>query len=246
MLSSKVLKEDNSKVAVKTLAVLQPGYLPWLGFFDQLLKADIFVLYDDVQFDKSGWRNRNRIKSPSGPHWLTVPVRVSHLGQSILEVEIDNRLPWARKHLGTISQFYKRAPYFQQYFSTLEELLHRKWELIVDLDIALIEQFRIWLNLTTTIVRSSELNVPGDRSTRLLNLCSLFKANQYISGDAARSYLDVDLFEQHGVQVQWQQYVHPIYPQGEGEFVPYLSTLDLLLNCGDASRSILAAEATAQ
>src|SRR6184192_3437498 len=116
----------NTSTSHRTLAVLQPGYLPWLGFFDQLQRSDVFVYYDDVQYDKHGWRNRNRIKSPSGPHWLTVPVRHSGLGwPPISAVEIESGAPWARKHLGTIRQCYARAPYTDRYLAELGELLQR-------------------------------------------------------------------------------------------------------------------------
>lgn len=223
-----------------TLVALQPGYLPWLGFFDQVRRSDIFVFYDDVQFDKQGWRNRNRVKSPAGPHWLTVPVRREHSGQRILEVEIDNRTAWARKHLGTIRQFYAAAPYLDRYWSELSALLQSRWELIVDLDIAVAELMCGWLKLPVRRThRSSELNIEGERSERLLNLCLHFGASRYLSGDAAQNYLDVDLFARHGIEVEWQQYKHPVYTQQHGEFVPYLSALDLLLNCGDESAAIL-------
>jgi hypothetical protein len=223
----------------RTLVVLQPGYLPWLGFFDQMRRSDIFVFYDDVQFDKHGWRNRNRIKSPAGQHWLTVPVRREGLGQRILEVEIDNRTAWARKHLGTIRQFYAGAPYLDRYWSELSALLQRRWELLVDLDIAVAELMCGWLGLRRPTARSSELKIGGERSQRLLNLCLHFGASRYLSGDAARNYLDVDLFARHGIEVEWQEYRHPVYKQQHGEFVPYLSALDLLLNCGDESAAIL-------
>ncbi len=229
----------------KTLAVLQPGYLPWLGFFDQMHRCDVFVIYDDVQFDKNGWRNRNRIKSPAGPHWLTVPVHVRSLEQRILDVEIGNRQPWARKHLGTIQQFYKKAPYLEHYWPALEELLSKHWERIVDLDIALINQLRLWLGLSCEVVRSSQLTLQGDRNERLLNLCSYFDAGVYLSGSAARNYLDVSLFESQGIEVRWQDYVHPVYSQLYGEFIPYLSVLDLLLNCGDKSSTILSSTVSA-
>lgn len=224
-----------------TLVVLQPGYLPWLGFFDQMLRSDIFVLYDDVQFDKNGWRNRNRIKSPAGSHWLTVPVRVSSLSQRIFEIEIDERQPWARKHVGTIRQFYAKAPYVRRYLPELEELLAgRRWERLVELDIAVIELFCAWLGIKRRLARSSELGVEGERSERLLNLCRHFGAHRYLSGNAAQSYLDLELFAAHGVEVEWQNYRHPIYPQQHGEFVSFLSALDLLLNCGDESAAIIA------
>ncbi|MBI4534458.1 MAG: WbqC family protein [Candidatus Melainabacteria bacterium] len=230
-----------SLVIPRTLVVLQPGYLPWLGFFDQMSRSDIFVLYDDVQFDKHGWRNRNRIKTPSGPHWLTVPVHIKEFGASILDVEIDNRQPWARKHIGTIRQFYADAPYLNSYLPTLKDLLEgNSWERISDLDIALIKQMCNWLGLKRQLVRSSELNIQGKRSERLLNLCLYFQAGHYLSGNAARNYLDLDLFASHDIEVEWQDYKHPVYPQLHGEFMPYLSALDLLLNCGDKSGAILA------
>jgi hypothetical protein len=225
----------------RTLVVLQPGYLPWLGFFDQMRRADIFVYYDDVQFDKHGWRNRNRIKSPAGAHWLTVPVRRARLDTRILDVEIDNRTAWARKHTGTIRQFYARAPYLVRYLPEMEDLLQRGWERIVDLDVAVVEMICRWLGLQRAqTARSSELGIPGERSQRLLDLCLHFGASSYLTGDAARSYLDVALFARHQIEVRWHNYRHPIYPQQHGSFIPYLSALDLLLNCGDESAAILA------
>jgi hypothetical protein len=225
-----------------TLVVLQPGYLPWLGFFDQVYRSDIFVFYDDVQFDKNGWRNRNRIKSPAGPHWLTVPVRVNSLEQRIFETEIDDRQPWARKHLGTIRQFYARAPYLKRYLPELEDVLTgRRWQLLIDLDVAVIELMCRWLGIERRMLRSSELGATGERSERLLNICLSQGASRYLSGSAARAYLDTELFLSHGIEVSWQDYQHPVYTQQHGEFIPFLSALDLLLNCGeDESAAIIA------
>jgi len=222
----------------KTLVVLQPGYLPWLGFFDQMRRSDIFVYYDDVQFDKHGWRNRNRIKGPSGPQWLTVPVH--HKGwPRIMDVTIDNRMPWARKHVGTIRQGYARAAYVDRYLPELEALLERGWEQLVDLDLAVVDLMCGWLGLQRTITRASELGVQGDKSERLLNLCLHFGARRYLSGNSAQSYLDIELFARHGIAVEWQNYDHPIYGQLHGDFVRQLSTLDLVLNCGPESAAIL-------
>lgn len=225
-----------------TLAVLQPGYLPWLGFFDQVRRADVFVYYDDVQYDKHSWRNRNRVKSTSGePYWLTVPVRHSGLDwPSIGEVEIDRRTPWARKHMGTLRQFYAKAPGAARYLPPLEELLSRPWERLVDLDLALSENLCEWLGLSTPRHRSSELGIGGERTERLVTLCRRFGADRYLTGDAARGYLDTDHFARHGIAVEWQSYRHPVYPQLHGAFVPYLSVVDLLFNCGEESGAILA------
>jgi hypothetical protein len=222
------------------LAVLQPGYLPWLGFFDQLRRADVFVIYDDVQYDKHGWRNRNRIKGPAGPHWLTVPVRTSgrHLCP-IVEMEIDGRLPWARKHLGTIGQFYRSAPFFGSYYPELAVVLEKEWPLLIDLDLALTRLLARWLDIRTPVCRSSELGLAeSDPNGRLLQLCRHFKAGRYLSGAAARNYLDAGLFASSGIEVIWQDYQHPVYEQLHGPFVPYLSMLDLLFNCGERSRRI--------
>jgi hypothetical protein len=220
--------------------VLQPAYLPWLGFFDQLRRADVFVYYDDVQYDKHGWRNRNRIKTRTGPRWLTVPVRHSGLGSPrILDVEIDTRTPWARKHVASIRQAYAAAPFLGRYMPALEELLHRGWERLVDLDIAVVALMADWLGLERRIERSSALDIGGERTERLLRICQRLGASRYLSGDAARDYLDVALFERHGIAVEWQQFVHPVYPQLHGEFVSYLSAVDLLLNCGDDAALVL-------
>lgn len=224
----------------RTLVVLQPGYIPWLGFFDQMRRADVFVYYDDVQYDKHGWRNRNRIKTPDGPGWLTVPVRHHGLEQpTILETEIDARTPWARKHIGSLRQYYSKAAHFKRYLPEIDELLNRPWTRIVDLDMAVVAMMAGWMKISPTTYRSSELGITGEQSGRLLKLCQHFGATRYLSGSAARDYLDVGLFERHDIEVAWQDYQHPVYQQQYGEFVPYLSALDLLLNCGDDSRSIL-------
>ncbi len=223
-----------------TLVVLQPSYLPWVGFFDQVRRSDIFVFYDDVPFDKHGWRNRNRIKTAAGPLWLTVPVRhKGRMGQRIDEVEIQPSLPWARKHLRSIEQAYQRAPYLASYLPALTELLTRPWDRLADLDIALSQQLCLWLGLERPMLRSSQLGVGGDRNGRLLDLCRHFQADTYLSGSAARSYLDVAAFAGDGVRVEWQDYRHPEYPQLHGPFMPYLSGLDLLLNMGPEASAIL-------
>jgi hypothetical protein len=227
-------------MSARTLVVLQPGYIPWLGFFDQMRRSSVFVYYDDVQFDKHGWRNRNRIKTPSGPLWLTVPVLHSGRNQPrIMDTLLDARTPWARKHVKTLRQYYARAPFLGRYLPELEELLERPWTHIVALDIAVVDLMARWLSLAPSIHRSSELGIAGEKSERLLNLSRHYGADRYLSGDAAKDYLDVALFATHGVTVDWQQFAHPIYPQLHGEFVPFLSALDLIFNCGDESASIL-------
>lgn len=223
-----------------TLVVLQPGYLPWLGYFDLMHRADVFVHYDDVQFDKHGWRNRNRIKGPKGPIWLTVPVRHGgRSGQSILDVEIDDRQDWPRKHLATIAQLYARAPFLPMLLPRLRAVLEQPFRRLVDLDLALAQWLAAELGIATPCHRSSQLGIGGDRNQRLLNLCRHFGATRYLSGNAAQDYLEVERFRAEGVEVVWHDYAHPTYPQMHGEFVSHLSTLDLLLNVGGAALAMV-------
>ena len=217
---------------MRTLAVLQPSYLPWLGYFDQITRSDVFVIYDDVQFDKHGWRNRNRVKSPDGqPHWLTVPVK-SKGKPLVRDALIDNTLPWQRKQLGTVRQFYSKAPFFHEIYPELEKHLAKPRTHLIDLNLDLIRWFCDDLRISHDIKLASELGISGEQSERLLNLSLHFKADHYLSGNAAQDYLDTEMFTKAGVKVVWQDYQHPIYPQINGPFEAYLSVLDLLLNVG--------------
>ena len=223
------------------VVVQQPGYLPWNGFFDQLARCEQIVVYDDVGYDKNGWRNRNRIKTRDGVRWLTVPVLLGeHEGQpQIRDVRIDNRGPWARKHLETIRQSYSKTPYFEPLFGQLSEVLLRPWERLVDLDLAAIKLLRDALGIRTPMACSSALGIGGDRVGRLVSICQHFGADSYMSGNAAQDYLDEAQFAAAGIEVVWQDYTPPTYPQPHGEFVPYMSVLDLLFSCGPESLAIL-------
>jgi hypothetical protein len=223
------------------VAVLQPSYLPWLGYLDQIARADAFVFYDDVQYDKHGWRNRNRIRVPGvrGWAWLTVPVRLERSFPSLLEVRADPRVPWRRKHRATLQTSYARAPHLDlldRYFAALFEGAE---ESLVEIAIRSVEAFMGLLGIPTPLYRSSALGVGGDRNERLLNICRYFGASQYLSGAAARAYLDVELFARNGVAVEWQDYVHPIYRQPYEPFVSHLSALDAVLCVGRAAREFL-------
>ncbi|HTV27536.1 MAG TPA: WbqC family protein [Xanthobacteraceae bacterium] len=223
-----------------SVAILQPSYLPWIGYFDQIDRADIFVFYDDVQYDKHGWRNRNRLKGPAGPVWITVPVLHSgRFGQLINAVEIDRRQDWGRKHVLMLSQLYARAPHSSDYLPELSDLMQRDWARLSDLAIAATRLMARWFGIAAQFHLSSELCIPGERSERLLAICRRFGADRYISGDAAQAYLDVDRFRADGIDVVWQNYRHPEYPQRFGAFVPYLSAIDLLCNAGRESLTII-------
>lgn len=235
------MAEPRFSTAGKVIGILQPGYLPWLGFFEQLQASNVFVIYDDVQYDKHGWRNRNRIKTPTGPQWLTVPVQVD-LSQSpsILEIKINNRENWRKKHFFSIRQNYAKAPFFSRYIDFFAEVYQRDWDYLIDLDMYLIVKLTELLGIDPAkIVRSSTLEVEGDRITRLIGICQRFGAAVFYEGASGRNYIDTAVFAQQGIGVAYQDYRHPEYPQLYGDFIPNLSVIDLLFNCGDESLAIL-------
>lgn len=222
------------------VAIHQPEHLPWLGFFEKMQRADLFVLLDDVQFSKGDFQNRNRVKGAGGVQWLTVPI-VHKFPQRINEVEIAGD-DWREKHWRTIVSCYGRAPHFQTIAPHLEELYQRSWARLSDLNLAAIHLLARSLGVEKKMVRSSELNVAGEKSDLVLNLCREVGATAYYSGAMGRAYLQRDAFAQAGITIVFQQFVHPAYQQlfmnGSG-FVPNLSVLDLLFNCGEDSLGLI-------
>ena len=230
------------------IGILQPGYLPWLGFFEQLYRSDVFVIYDDVQYDKHSWRNRNRVKTANGIQWLTVPVLLSFEEHpQVCEVRIDNSSKWRKKHLETIRQSYTRTPFFKEYIGIFEDTFAQNWEYLIDLDLHLIEKFSDALRIPgKPMIRSSSLGIQGGRIERLVKICQHFKADTFYEGASGINYIDPAEFSQHGVNVTFQDYTHPEYKQLYGEFVPYLSAVDLLFNCGEQSLEILLNQSQAE
>src|SRR5512139_694547 len=222
------------------VVILQPGYLPWLGFFEQFYRSDLFVIYDDVQFDRRGWRHRNRIKGPAGAQWLTVPVlKKGRFAQTIRETRIDTTMAWQRKHLGSLRACYAHAPYFDSYYPGVEHLLQNSWEFLLDLDMALIEVLLGCLGLRRPVQLASEIGGSGRSTERLYEICRAVGASRYLTGEAAKDYLDETLFSAGGIQVEYQHYDHPVYRQLFGAFTSHLSLLDLLFNHGPDSLDIL-------
>jgi hypothetical protein len=219
------------------LSAHQPAYLPWLGYFDKIARADVFVYLDTVQFEKNSFINRNRIKTPQGPLWLTIPVKIKdHLATTLRETEVDGSRPWSVKHLKTIAMNYSRAQYFSVCFPKLEALLAHTPSNLADL---CWRQLQFWLmefRITTRVVRSSELSVSGSKSDLILELCRHFGSTNYLSGRLGRDYLRADDFAASGITLEYQHYTYPVYPQLWGEFLPHMSILDFWMNCGPDSR----------
>lgn len=226
----------------KTVAIVQSNYLPWKGYFDLIQQADVFVLYDDVQFTKRDWRNRNVIKTVHGLHWLTIPVRVKgRYDQQVKDVLISDP-DWALQHWRTIEMSYRRAPAFSELGPWFKDLFEhcREYEHLSAINEFLISQIAQRLGLTTPLVRSEEIGRIDGRSENLLHLCLELGATQYLSGPAARDYLDVALFRRNGVDVTFAQYGgYPEYPQLHGPFKHEVSIVDLMLNVGASAPAYL-------
>jgi hypothetical protein len=222
--------------------ILQPSYIPWRGVFHQIYLADVFVFYDDVQYDKHSWRNRNRIKTHQGPQWLTIPVHSKGVTQGIPinQIEIDCRQPWQDKHWATIQQAYGKAPYFQRYAPLLEEFYRQRPSLLagftIDLTVALAGELGI---THTRFLRSSSLQAGGSKTERLVQILQLLEADEYLSGPSARAYIDEDQFRSAGIRLKYMTYDYPEYPQLYPPYDPQVSILDLLFMTGpDALRYI--------
>lgn len=226
---------------MKKIAIMQPTLLPWIGYFGLMDAVDEFVLLDDVQFARRSWQQRNQIKGPDGAIMLTVPVlKKGKRDQLINEVEIDIASDFARKHKRSIETSYSKAPYWNKYSAPLIDCFNESSPLLVNYNIAFIECIRDLLSIQTPILRSSTLPISGKREHRLLSICEQRNASTYISPPGSHDYLsESDAFSIAGIDLLYNNYQHPTYPQLHGEFVSHLSAIDLLLNCGDDSLGIL-------
>ena len=223
------------------VATHQPIFSPWPGFFFKAMKADYIVLLDDVQFPQGrGWVNRNRLKNEHGEMWLTVPVWKKGLGlQIIRKVEICNETDWQRKHLQSIRQNYANAPYLKEYFPILETIYRENNRLLIEFNLNIIKFFWGLLGLKTELYLQSELGVTGRGTELIINICKQLHADTYMTFHIVENYLDILQMNQSGLQIEFSSFHPPVYPQLWGEFIYNLSTLDMLLNCGEKSRDII-------
>lgn len=215
------------------VAINQSNYIPWKGYFDLIHDVDLFVFYDDVQFTKNDWRNRNRIKTNKGLNWLTIPVG-RNINRLICEVKI-NDLKWAKKHWETICQFYSKSPHFKKYKDFFEFVyLEKKWQYLSDLNQFLIKSISTdFLGIKAKFKDSRGYKLKGKGSDRVLNLLKIVGANIYVSGPSARSYIKNQNFNTAGIKIIYKDYTnYPEYPQQFSSFIHEVSILDLLFNTG--------------
>jgi WbqC-like protein family len=226
---------------IKKIAILQSNYIPWKGYFDMIAAVDEFILYDDMQFTRRDWRNRNQIKTPQGVQWLTVPVQVKgKYDQKIKDTEIDG-MEWALSHWKSLAQNYRRAPYFNEVAAIIEPLyLEQTYTHISQLNRRFIEAICSYLDIKTVIKNSWDYNLLDGKTERLADLCVQAGGSEYISGPAAKDYVVESVFEELDIKLTWFDYSgYSEYPQLWGEFTHGVSILDLLFNCGKDARSYM-------
>ncbi|MEP7133622.1 MAG: WbqC family protein [Chloroflexota bacterium] len=225
------------------VVILQPSYIPWRGYFDQIRRADLFVFYDDIQYDKHGWRNRNQIKTAQGRQWLTIPVNSKGVtsGISIKDVRIDWSKPWAKTHLKSLTISYNKSPYFKEYLPLLESFYERRDEFLADFTIESSIALAHEMGITSTrFMRSSELpHVEGRKTDRVIDVLKRVGATHYICGPSASSYMEPEKFAAAGITFEYMEYNYPEYPQLYPPYDPFVSILDLLFMTGkDALKHI--------
>jgi hypothetical protein len=225
------------------VVILQPSYIPWRGYFDQIRRADLFIFYDDVQYDKHGWRNRNQIKTVQGKQWLTIPVHSKGVteGIPICDIKIDWSKPWAKSHLKSLTYAYTKAPYFRAYLPWLELVYEQRYEFLADFTIWLTIEIARNMGIThTRFMRSSEMEgINGHRTDRLIQILQRVGARHYISGPSAREYIEPEKFEAAGISLEYMEYNYPPYPQLYPPYDPFVSILDLLFMVGSEALSYI-------
>lgn len=221
------------------IGLIQSSYIPWRGYFDLISSADVFVLYDDVQYTNRDWRNRNKIKTQNGSVWITVPVSYRHTSQLISDTEIVRDRNWEKKHEMTFRNNYADAPFFETSLDLISPIFDQSLITISELNRTIIAGIMQYLEITTPIVLSTDYQLSGAKTGRLIDLLIKLGADSYLSGPSADAYLDKDLFRQNGIQLEYKSYDYLPYPQLWGDFQGQVSILDLIANCGPQSKSLI-------
>lgn len=218
---------------MKKIAILQSNYIPWKGVFDMMNKVDTFVFFEDVNFTKRDWRIRNKIKTPEGEIWLTIPVKKASRGTKIYEIQISQEENWQEKHYKTITQYYKKAKYFEEYKWLLDKIyLEKKWENLSEFNIFSNILIAKELGIKTEFINSKDLKTSGTKDDKLIEICEKLEGNYYLSGPAAKDYINNEKFKNNNINLAYIKYEYPEYKQLYGEFNHYLSVFDVLFNCG--------------
>lgn len=218
----------------------QPNYLPWIGYFHKVSLSDKHILVDNVQYNKKHVTNRNKIKTPEGSVFLTVPVLTKgKFYQQIDEVRINNNEPWSKKHWKALNYYYVKTPFFKEYIGFFKGVYSQRWDLLVDLNIYILDYLFDTLGIRVPILRASEEGITGKKNELIVNLVKETGCDTYLSGSGARKYMDEEFLASKGIDHTYQDFHHPTYPQMFGEFLSNMSVIDLLFNTGPEAKNIL-------
>lgn len=218
------------------VAMLQPNYIPWKGVFDLIDQVDIFVFYDDVQYTKRDWRNRNKIRTANGETWLSVPVNSSR-GDLICDVQINNESDWQKKHYQSIKTNYSKAQFFSESSYILDEIyINRKWDSLNELNIYTTKLIASHLGIECTWVKSSDLNIQGSKDgEKIIKICKELGCDYFINGPASKGFMNEERFKKENIILNYIEYLYPEYKQLHEPFNHYVTVLDLIFCCGPDS-----------
>lgn len=230
----------------KVISIRQPVYLPALVYFDLLLQSDIHVIYDNVQYERRHYGNRNRIRNsshPQGWQWLSIPIiQKGKVNQLYSETQIDNKIPWAKQHWKAIISNYSKTPYFKKYSAFFEDIYKKEWNRLVDLNFAITKFILNELEINTKIVLASQLKTKRNfknKNDRLIEIVRELKGTTYLTVMGTKDYIDSKKFRQQNTNLVWHNFSHPKYKQLHGQFVPWMSSIDLLFNHGKKSINLI-------
>jgi hypothetical protein len=221
------------------VGLIQSNYIPWRGYFDFIDDVDLFIFYDDVQYTKNDWRNRNVIKTSHGKKWLTIPVRKESLSQLIKDILIDYNQDWVSSHINRFTESYKTSPYFTDALSYLEIITTEKYHSISELNRKLIQDISDYLKIKTPFEVSWIYSPKGSKTERILDILQKVGATTYVSGPNADVYLDKEQFREYNISLEYKSYCYNPYPQQWGDFIWDVTILDLIANCGQDSHQFL-------
>lgn len=217
------------------VGIHQPNYLPYLGFFDKLRKSDVFVIYDDAQFNKGDFQHRNRIRIYHGWKWLTIPVEKKHIPINQIKIKSEIKIggiTWQEEHLKELYNNYKKAPYYPDFENGIRKIYEQDYDMLIDINLELIKFLIQSFEINTKVIYSSEFEFTSKSTERLVDIVNAIGGDTYLSGPMGGDYLDLQLFEKKGIGVAFQDFKHPIYKQQYGGFEPNMSVIDVLFNNG--------------
>lgn len=230
----------------KLVVIHQPDFIPYIGFFDRLLKADTYVVLDNVQYvrgNRDHWTNRDKIKTQKGEKWITVSVKKEHREIKISEVTLAEESVWRNRCKNLLRENYFRAEYYNEIMPYVEKLFDYQCERLMDFNLNIISMINKLLGIDIEILLASDIEAQGHKDELLIDIMKKIGQTRYLSGLGAKDYCDEELYKKNGIEIIWQNFQHPVYPQQFGEFVPYLSVIDLLFNCGtEGAKRILKGE----